>query len=41
MGPESGFGYQPQTSSVPPTFVIPGNSVLVFDVEIVKSEPKP
>jgi FKBP-type peptidyl-prolyl cis-trans isomerase len=41
IGPESGFRYESRLSSVEPTFTIPGNSVLVFEIEIVDSQPKP
>ena len=41
IGPESGYQYSVRTDATGQIIIIPSNSVLVFDVEAVRSGPKP
>ena len=41
IGPASGYGYNARTDASQTVIIIPSNSVLVFDVEVLRSVPKP
>ena len=41
IGPESGYQYTARTDASGTIIIIPSNSVLIFDVEAVRSSPKP